>query len=234
MIESCPREKVVLINSGWDMGSRAENEAQLTAVVRHLCRERVRFVVSSVGYTPFAPEFAARVIEPIAADAGYRYGRDWVNVGFVQASGGLGAIIDGLCRDLHKIRPADVHGTPIGELPLMQRVRSKKNIHLVYCISYQPSPVWISFVKGQHRTPIAFGCMSIMSPNYYTYIDSGQLSGMLVGNLGAAQYEALIERPALGTKLIMAASFGNCMILLAALLGNLGAWAARKQAREKR
>lgn len=232
MIESCPPDKVVLIDSSWDMGSRAENQAQLECVVRHLCRERVRFVVTSLGVSPFAPEFAARVIEPIAAEAGYVYGRDWVNLGYVQAGGSLGAVIDGLCRDIHAIRPEDAKGNPVGELPLMQRVRSIKDVHVVYCITYSPSPDWISFVKGQHNTPVAFGCMSIMSPNYYTYLDSGQLCGMLVGNLGAAEYEALIGRPARGTRLIMAVAFGNCAILVAVLLGNLGHWAARRKRRE--
>lgn len=231
-VESCPPDKVVLIDSSWDMGSRAENQAQLECVVRHLCRRRVRFVVTSVGVTPFAPEFAARVIEPIAAEAGYEYGRDWVNTGFVQAGGSLGAVIDGLCRDVHSVRPQDAKGHPVGELPLMQHVRSIKDVHLVYCITYSPSPDWISFVKGQHHTPVAFGCMSIMSPEYYTYLDSGQLCGMLAGNLGAAEYEALLARPARGTRLLMAAAFGNCAILVAALLGNLGQWAARRKRRE--
>ena len=53
-IESCPPDKVVLIDSSWDMGSRAENHAQLECVVRHLCRRRIRFVVTSM-VTPFAP-----------------------------------------------------------------------------------------------------------------------------------------------------------------------------------
>lgn len=230
-VETCPSDKVVLVDSSWDMGSRAENQAQLECVVRHLCRRRVRFVVTSVGVTKFAPEFAARVIEPIAAKAGYVYGRDWANLGFVEARGGMGAVVDGLCRDLHSVRPTDVKGTPVGELPLLDDVRSIQDVHLVYCITYAPVPEWISFVKGQHGTPVAFGSMSIMSPQYYTYLDSGQLCGMLAGNRGAAEYEALDGHPSLGTRLIMAASFGNCVIIVAALLGNVGAWAVRRRRR---
>ena len=110
-IEACPPEKVVLIDSSWDMGSRAENRAQLECVVRHLCRRRIRFVVTSM-VTPFAPEFASQVIEPIAAEAGYVYGKDWVNTGFIQAGMNIGAVIDALCKDFHKIRPTDYQGRP--------------------------------------------------------------------------------------------------------------------------
>ena len=41
MVESCPPDKAVLIDSSWDMGSRAECQAQLACVVRHLCRHSV-------------------------------------------------------------------------------------------------------------------------------------------------------------------------------------------------
>jgi hypothetical protein len=233
-IESCPPDKVVWIDSSWDQGSRAENEAQLECVVRHLCRQHIRFVVTSVGITPFGPEFADRTIKPIAEKAGYVYGRDWVNTGFVQAPtpASLALIINGLARDFHSIRPADVHGTPIGDLPLMQKVRTIRDIHVIYAITYSPAQEWISFIKGQFGTPVAFGCMSIMAPSYYAFLDSGQLCGVLIGNRGAAQYEALIGRPSLGTRLSMAQSFGNAAIILAALVGNLGWWAARRARRK--
>jgi len=232
-IDSCPPGKVVMINSNWDMGSRAECEAQLDCVVRHLCRKRTRFVVTSVGLV-FGPMFAEKVIRPIAREHGYRYGRDWVNCGYIQASGGLGVVVDGLCRDFHRVRPADANGTPIAELPLMDRVRTVRDIHMVYCVGYAPEREWISFVNGQHGTPVGFGCMSIMAPEYYTFLDSGQLCGVLVGNRGSSEYEALLGRPGLGSRLIMVASFGNCAILAAAVLGNVGMWAAERKRRQAR
>jgi hypothetical protein len=232
MIEACPPGQVVLIDSGWDMGSRAECQAQLACVVRHLCRKRIPFVVVSLG-TPFSPDFADKVIAPIAAEFKYVYGRDWVNTGFVQSNSGMAVVIDGLCRDFHKIRPTDVRGTPADKLPLMARVRTIRDVYMVYVVNYAPAPEWISFARGQHGTPVAFGCMSIMAPDYYRYIDSGQLSGMLIGNLGSAQYEALLHRPAMGTRLIGVASFGNAIVILAALLGNIGLWAAARGRRHR-
>ncbi|MBE3070689.1 MAG: hypothetical protein IMZ66_10690 [Planctomycetes bacterium] len=230
LVESLPADRVAMVDSSWDQGSRSENAAQLECVVRHLCARKIRFVVTSLG-TPFSPTFAQRVIEPIAAKAGYVYGRDWVNTGYVQSASGLGVIIDGLARDFHQIRQADVHGTPIGDLPLMEHVRTIRDLSMIYVVTYAPSPEWISFARGQFGTPVAFGCMSMMAPNYYTYIDSGQLSGMLIGNRGAAEYEALIRHPSLGTRLSMVSSFGNAAIILAAVVGNLGMWAARRAGR---
>ena len=230
MMDSCPKDKVVMIDSSWDMSSRAECQAQLACVVRHLCANKTRFVVTSLG-TPFSPDFADKVITPIAEEAGYVYGEDWANTGYIQSAGGMGVVIDGLCRDFHSVRPADWRGTPISELPLMENVHRAEDMHMYYVVTYAPSPEWISFVQGQHGMPVGFGCMSIMAPNYFTFIDSGQLCGMLVGNRGSSEYEALIGHPGLGTKLIMVASFGNAIIILAAVMGNVGALAGIRRRR---
>jgi hypothetical protein len=125
--------------------------------------------------------------------------------------------------------PRDLRGTPVARIPLMAQVRTIRDAHLVYCITYSPREEWISLVRGQYGTPVAFGCMSIMSPYYSTFIDSGQLCGMLNGNRGAAEYEMLTGLPGVGSQRITFASFGNCVILAAVVLGNLGLWAMQRR-----
>ena len=233
-IESCPPGKIVLIDSSWDMGSQAENWAQFECVVRHLCEKRIRFVITSVGVTQFAPDLAREVAEPIAEKAGYVYGRDWVNSGYKPPGANVGVVIDQLCRDFRSLYTSDARGKAAESLPLMEELRgrpgatSASKLHLIYCVTYCPPTEWISFGQGQHKVPVAFGCMSIMAPGYATFLDSGQLCGMLAGNRGAAEYEALVGRPGLGSRLVTASSLGNCFIILAILLGNLGLWAARR------
>jgi len=151
LVDSCPPDKVILIDSSWDAGSAAENRAQLECVIHHICRKKIKFVVTSAGVTPFAPEFADQLIEPIARDAGYVYGEDWVILGYkIAPPGSMGLLIDGICKDLHAMYPTDYREKkPVDQLPLMQRVRSYKDFHFVYCVTYQPDNAWISFVKGQ-------------------------------------------------------------------------------------
>ncbi len=237
MLDSCPPDKVVVIDSSWDAGSAAENQSQLDVLVRHLCQKRIKFVVTSIGVTAFGPEFATRTIGPIAKEAGYVYGQDWVNAGYIQGaavstSSSIGVIIQNLCQGLHGAYPADVNGTKMSELPLMQHVRDYHDIHAIACITYAPSEEWISFVS-QFKVPVVFCCMSIMGPYYYRYWDSHQLAGILIGNGGAAQYESLIGVRGRGTQLATVQSFGNCAIILAALVGNIGWWAQRWQRRAR-
>lgn len=229
LVESCPDDKVILIDSSWDAGSAAENRAQLDCVIRHIVSRKKKFVVTSAAVTVFAPEFAEQVIRPIADAGGYIYGRDWVNLGYkIAPAGAMAVLVDSMCRDLHQVFPNDYRGTPVKEIPIMQNAKSIEDVHFVYCVTYQPANDWMSIVKGSFGKPVAFAGMKITEPYFAPFVDSGQLSGFLAGNGGAAEYEKLINQPSMGTKLIIATSFGNCAIILAAILGNLGLWAHRK------
>jgi len=236
-IESCPSDKVVVIDASWEMGSAAENWSQLECVVRHLCMRHIKFVVVSVQITPFGPMFANLTIEPIAKETGMVYGKDWVNLGYTRGAA-MGPIIEGICLNIAQVFPTDYEGTSVKEIPLMQALakaeQTHKKIHLIYSVTYQSSTEWISFSRGSFGTPLAFGYMTIVHPSYYTFFDSGQLCGTLVGNGGAAEYEKLVNHEGLGTTLHSAGSFGNIMVIVAAILGNIGAWASHRQSRRRR
>ncbi len=232
-LDSCPPNQVVIIDTSWDAGSAAENQSQLAALVRHLCQKRIKFVLTSLGVTALGPEFGRREIAPIVAEYGYKYGEDYVQAGYIaSAAGSIGVIIQNLCRDFHGTYPTDMDGKKMSELPLMQHVRDYRDIHAIACITYAPSEDWISFA-GQFKEPVVFCCMSIMGPHYYRYWDSHQLAGILIGNGGAGEYEALLGVRARGTQLALAQSFGNCAVILAALVGNIGWWADRRLRRGK-
>ena len=149
----------------------------------------------------------------------------------------MGPIIQEICRDVSQVFPTDYEGTPVDEIPLMQDIakaeRSCDKYQLIYSVTYCSTPEWLSFARSQFGTPVAFGYMTIVHPSYYPFFDSGQLCGALVGNGGAAEYERLIGVKALGTTLHTAASFGNIMVIAAAILGNIGAWAALRQRRRR-
>lgn len=221
MAGACPSNKVVLIDSSWDLGSKPECMSMLACVTEDLCRRKVKFVVFSTSL--YAPTFVTEVVQPIVRDAGYVYGRDWVNLGFIQPpAGNMGVLIDALCRDVHGTRPTDINGTPLNDLPLMRAVTTAKDIHLVYAINYCPPLEWMSFGKAQYGLPIAFGAAAMMAPYYYVYLDSNQLCGLLTGNRGAYEYESLSGHRGMGSKVMMSFAFGHGFIILAALFGNIG------------
>ena len=229
-VTACPSNKVVLIDSSWDQGSKPECMAILECFVNDLCDRGIKFVV--MGTTVYAPTFAMQVILPIAKEAGYEYGKDWVHLGFIQPpANNIGLLVQSLLKDVHETRVVDINNTAIDnaeKLPLMQNIRSATNIHMVMAINYCPPLEWISFGKAQFNVPIAFGSAAIMAPYYYVYVDSGQLCGLLTGNRGASEYESMTNIYGMGSKVMMSFAFGLCFIIIAVLLGNLGFWAARR------
>jgi len=229
-IDSCPPDKVIIFDSSWAMWTQAENRAQFLALVEHMFRRDIKFVVTSVGLAPFGPKMAQEELDRLAEEHGKKYGVDYVNLGFKGAGGSavvsapLGFLLDGFARDIHATFPADLNGTPVGELPLMQRVKTIRDAHLVVSIAYEPALEWISFVHAQFGTPLVFACMSIVVPNYAIYFESGQLAGILGGTRGAAEYERLLDlkEPGEGTELMTPQSFVHVLMIVFIIMGNIG------------
>ena len=234
-VDSCPGDKVILVDSSWDEGSMAENKPQFEVVVRHMMKRGIKFVIISVGVTPKAPDFAQRICKRLEREYGRKYGVDWVNLGYIQTSGvgvvlaGHGFVIDAMAKDIHRIFPEDYYGTPVQDMPIMKRVRDINDVHLVFACTYAPTEEWLSFIKGQYGVPVAFAGMSIMAPYYYPYLDSKQLVGIMVGIRGAAEYESKIRVYERGSRLMVPQAFAHILIILFILFGNVAYFASRRK-----
>lgn len=228
----CPPGGVILLESSWDLGAKPEALPQLECFTKDLCKRKMKFVMFSTVF--FGPLFANDVMRPILEEAGYKYGEDWVNLGFIKPpSDNMSLLVDAFCRDVHGTRPVDFYGTPVKDIPLMRNVKTAKDFYMAMSISYSPDPVaWLSFGKSQHGLPVAFGSAAIMAPYYYAFLDSGQLSGLLAGIRGAYEYESLIGMYGQGSKAMMFFAFGLCFLIFAVLMGNLGFWASARLRRK--
>jgi len=229
-VESCPDDKVIILDSSWDMGSQSENRPQFRALVQHMFMRNIKFVVTTLGTTPFAPEIAQKHLDELAKEYGKTYGEDYVNLGYKTAGGGgvvgapLGFLLDAFARDIHAVYPTDINNTPVSDIPLMQKVKNIEQAHLVICCTYQPSDEWISFIRGQFGKPVVFSCMSIVVPLYAIYFDANQLAGIIAGTRGAAEYERLLklEKPGEGTQLMTPQSLVHMLIIAFIVIGNIG------------
>lgn len=237
-VDKCPPNKVVIIDSSWDAGSLGENWGQVEVVFEHLFRKNVKFVVISLDMTPMGPQFADKVINKLVREKfpNKKYGVDWVNLGFTK---GDWQAMQQIARDIRRQYPQDSRGYSLDDakhLPIMQHVHNIDDVHMIYSVTYSPMENWIPFIHGVYGTPIGFGCAGIQSTTYYRYILAHQLSGMLVGVRGAAEYDALLnsdikKRTSLGTQLIVPQAFGHAVIIFAVILGNIGYFASRRKGR---
>jgi hypothetical protein len=125
-----------------------------------------------------------------------------------------------------------VRGTEVSKLPVVQGVKSLSDYKMI--IDVTPSgtvPIWISYSPKNVR--ILYCPTSVMAAEAYTYLDSGQIKGMITGAKGAQEYEQLLTVVGLGTRFMNAISFSHVLIIAFILLGNIAMFMNRLQQRRE-
>ena len=69
--------------------------------------------------------------------------------------------------------------------------------------------------------PIVSGCTAVSAPEYYAYMSTNQLTGLLGGLAGAAEYEQLVEVKGTATRGMDGQSLAHLAIIFFILLGNV-------------
>jgi len=229
--------KVVAICSNWDPGSQGENWPQYEAIVAQCMVNHTPFIVFSVDSDPVSPQLAETVNEREAKKYGCVYGRDWVNLGLTRGApltmGAIGRSVKSVFQHDYRQIPTQNYE----KLPLMRRVRDVRDFSCFWVVQYQPDLNWVVFLDPNSRVPILFACAGIGSSGYYPYLSSGQLKGMVVGTRGAAEYEVMLrdkfgkrfdDRELRGQKLVVPLAFGNLVIIVFIIAGNIGTIARRR------
>jgi len=221
-IEALQPGDMVMISSNWSASTIAENGPQLEALLTHLMRKQVHFTMMS--NEAQARNLSRRIAETVAERNGYVYGQQWAHLGFYT---NLVAAIKGMANNLTEAAKQDVKGTPIKDIPVLQNINSLKDYKLV--IDVTPSgtmPAWISYRPPNLK--VAYFPTSVMAAEGYTYLDSGQLVGMVTGAKGAQEYETMLDIQGLGGPFANAISFSHVLILVFIALGNIALFMSRR------
>lgn len=219
-IEDMPADKLAVIVIYWGSGTIAENRPQTEAFMRHLLTLDKKFAL-----LPFNAEgstFALESAKNVAGEMGKTYGEDWVHLGYKPPANLLPLLLS-FPDDIHGAFRADFEGTPLDKLPVMQNVRTVKDIGLIADItSVGELDAWIAYIYGPHRTPIIYGPTAVIAPEGFNPLDAGQIKGMLPGLQGAAAYERLLNQTGFATKAMGALSTSHLLIIVMIILGNVG------------
>lgn len=238
-VEALPQDKIVLVSSNWDAGTYAENEPQTIAIFRHLLRKRLKFVIMSVA-SPNAPQLTYNSLQAAirdefgpnkAADAYPVYGRDYVNAGFKVRNAPW---VRSLVRDPVAALQADWKGKPLKGFPMFAGVTTlPKSFSMLIDITASAStPLWIALI-GSEGVDVSLACTAVMAPEQYPYLSTQQLTGMLTGMRGAAEYEKLLDMKGRATRMMAGQSFAHLYLFLLIAFGNLAIirnWVARRRA----
>ena len=217
-IEAVPAGSIVMLGGDYSPDTMPELQPMVDTFIRHAFENDLRVVVACLW--PASPPLVERALTPLAEEYGKEYGTDYVNLGYM--AGGIVTLL-GMGASIPNTFPSDYGGTPVGEIPLMQEVQNFDDIAFVMEVSAGTPGTreWVQQIQGRYRVAVGSGTTAVGAPNFYPYVQSGQLTGLLGGLKGAAEYETLVGHPGDATKGMDAQSIVHALVVVFILLGNV-------------
>jgi hypothetical protein len=227
-MEAVPEGSAIMIPFEIWPSTLPETEPIATAAVRHAFRRNLKIIaLSNVGAG--GPSIAERVLRKEGDAAGKTYGVDYVNLGY---KANYLAVLSGMGTSIRSIYPTDHSGTPLEQLPIMDKVDRYADIAFVFAIADNATlDYWVSISGAQFGAKIGAGVTAVMAPKMFAYIDAGQMVGLLGGMKGGAEYEKLLGLPDKSTRGMGAQSLIHLIIIAFIVLGNLGYFLSRRNVR---
>ena len=232
-VEGLGPDDIVVIGIQSGVSAWPECLPGLVAVTRHLVAKGAKIIIwgfyTDVDMTMYAIKSRVPQLKWPDEEVGpgdYKYGEDWVYIGLI--AGGEPSVA-ALADDLHSVIKADYFGTPIDQIPLLQRVKGAKDISLV--ISSDTGDYGWFYVRqwnSRYGTPVAEIGIAMIYSEFIPYYRAGQVVGLLKGVRGGAEYETLIKYPGEGIQRMDALNVSHLLTIFFIILGNLGYFATRK------
>lgn len=229
VIDSLPRGARVLLACDYDPSGIPEMVPMTRSTFRHLLARDCRVV--ALGLWPGGPGLVDSVLRETAREfPAKRYGVDWVHLGYKSGNEAVMVLIG---QGLASAFPRDHGGQDVRTLPLVRETRDYRAFALLVSLSegYPGTKEWVQQVQARFHLPMVAGVTAVSAPEFYPYLQSGQLAGMLGGMAGAAEYEALRRERGPATRGMDAQSLGHVFVAACIVLGNLAQWTRRKEER---
>jgi len=228
-----PNEGPLLMSVDFDPQSMPELYPMLTSVLRHAFARDVRVVLMGLWVTGVG--LGEQALNEVAPEYDKVYGEDYVYLGWKP---GFAAVVLGMGKSIPETFPTDHYGTPLESLPMMQGIRNFNQVPFAISLSAgDPGALtlWIPYVQSRFGQKLGAGMTAVSAADAYPYLQSGQLTGMLGGMKGAAEYEYLVQQAGYSTAAMPAVqamdsqSMAHLAIILLILLGNIGFVLTRKR-----
>jgi hypothetical protein len=216
-------KKPVLLSVDYDPSTQPELSPMAEAILIHCFRLDIPVIITCLN--PGGPGLALEVSNNAAEMMNAEYGEDYVFLGY---SVGGSVVMLSMGENIRQIFPTDYYGTPVDEYPIMEGIENYDDIHLVICLSGSTFPeFWVAFAHERYGANVAAGVTAVMAADYYPFLQTGQMVGLLGGLKGAAEYEKLIGyedmfgRLGNGIKGMDAQTVIHLFIVVIVILGNI-------------
>lgn len=228
-IEALEPGSVVLISFDFGPSAMPELRPMAVALIHHCFERNIRVLVMTL--VADGPVLAEGVLQEVAPQHDKTAGEDYVNLGYKP---GYTSVILGMGADIVEVFAKDYSQRGTAAQPVMAGVRNFGDIDLMVTLASGNAPsAWITFAGARFGAQIATGVTAVMIVDYYPYLQTGQLIGLIGGLKGAADYETLVKRQSAGVRGMDSQSIAHIVIVVFVILGNIGYLALRRSRRRR-
>jgi hypothetical protein len=230
-VESVQPGEYIHMAIDYDPNALAELHPMAYAIMEHVLSRGIKVVMTSLSQNGpgMAEAMMLDVIDSVKTHYGKEitYGDDIVFLGYKPY---FAIVILGMGQNYRLPYPTDYYNTPIDDIPMMKGVQNYDQVEGVICISGSDIiDYWISNANGRYNVQLAIGVTGVMAADYYPYLRSGQIFGLMGGMLGAAEYETLADNPGPAREAMRVQVWAHMVIILFIVLGNVGYFLSRRQ-----
>ncbi|MGB2769427.1 MAG: hypothetical protein WBC88_06850 [Candidatus Zixiibacteriota bacterium] len=229
-VDSLREGSVVILTFDYYPSTLPETQPMSYAALRHLFSKNLRVITLTV--IPLgALSVMEEVVNNVAREYDKEYGVDYVNLGYKY---GYVAVMLGMGRRIADIFPRDNYNTKLEDIPLMQEVQNYDDVDFLFAVADNATvDYWVSLVNAQFGLPMGAGVTAVMAPKSYSFLQTGQMVGLLGGMKGAAEYEKLSRNPGMATRGMDPQSIIHVVIIIFIVLGNVGYFVGKRSKIQK-
>ena len=215
-IDALPPGSKVLISMDYEPDIMAELMPMSIAVMRHCFRKHLQVIAMTL--YPAGTGLGERAIAIAAKAEGAVKNKDYAWLGY---KSGFQVVMIGIGENLRGMYPVDFYGTPLDSIPILRGVNTYRQMAMVVNLSgSSATDYWIQFAQGRFHAPLVVGCTAVMATDYYPYLSSRQILGLIGGMKGAAEYEALIDIVGDARRGMDAQSLVHLIVVALVIVGN--------------
>ncbi len=224
-VENMEAGEHLFICVDYDPSSMAELNPMAVAIVNQAFEKDIKIIF--VTLSQFGPGLVEQITSGLAADHGKVNGEDYAFLGYRPYPA---IVILAMGVDFRVPFPQDYYGTPLDSLPVLEGIKNFDDCKgVIEITSGNTAEFWLIYGNGRYGFPLAIGITGVMSANYYQYLSSGQLFGIIPGVKGAAEYEELVGYPGEGKAQMAYQVIAHGVIILFIIISNIAFFTTKKR-----
>jgi hypothetical protein len=175
---------VVMVPMEYSPSTMAELEPMARAVLRHCFSLDLKVVSTALQIDGVI--LIEQVLRESAVEYGKVYGEDYVFLGYKPYPD---LVILNMGENFRIQFPVDYYGNDLDDLSMMAGVNNYSSVDCIVNINATSGvDYWINYANGRYGADLALGVTAVIATDYYAFLQSGQIFGLMGGLKGAAEY----------------------------------------------